>query len=198
MGKYKWLEENQIANKKYSIRLLSVIMLTAVAGVSFKIAFGGVQNTQPDIKTEISVQNEELSTTPSPSTTITSPIKKPVTGSGSRIEDDRILTDSGSSMEDLNTGTGASIKDNVDTGSGSGMEETQEQIMQCGQVDSNKNGVVDIGDMKDFERVYQKKCKSETFKIVDKCGQKDYNNDSFIDITDFVNMIDKLKAVKCV
>lgn len=186
MGKYKWLEENQKENKRYSLRLFGVIVFTTIAGISFRVVYNQIPKPATNIKTEISIQNEEELNTPTPAT-----------GSGSMLEDDEVLTDTGSDMEQIDTGTGSRMDDDLDTGSGSDMNELDEEPLKCGQVDSNKNGVVDLGDMKDFERVYQKECKIEVFKIVDTCGQKDFNNDNFIDMNDFVNIINKLKLVSC-
>ena len=186
----KWIGQKNKENRKYSARLMGLIVLATVTGLSFRVAYdsSSVDSSNNIVKdNQIRVQNE------SPLPPDETPT--PITGSGSMV-DQSSDTGSGSQIGERKTGSGSQMDDQK-SGTGSGIGELRDGEIECGKVDSNNNGMVDLGDMKDFERAYQQVCSKEIFKIADKCGQKDYNSDGVITITDFINIISKLKQVKC-
>jgi hypothetical protein len=165
MDSFNLLKQGQ-SNKKYSRKLLAVIMYTAIAGVSFRFAYDNITpvNTNPS-KTRVEVQSEQPTPFPSTQLTVT-----PISGSGSQADD--IVTGSGAYLD-------------------------IPEMHECGTIDANKNGVVDIEDFTEFRKVYMDMCLSEAALGSDKCGLKDFNNDQIVNIADFINFSEKYRISEC-
>lgn len=66
---------------------------------------------------------------------------------------------------------------------------------ECGHLDSNGDGKLDLVDFMEFSGVYQKTCTDSP--VTQNCGKKDTNDNSKIDIADFTIFSSKYRQPSC-
>lgn len=169
MNNFNLLKDER-PNKRNSRRLLGIIMYTAIAGISFRFAYDNITPTKINTPSpNIEIQSE---TTPTPTI----------------VESE--LTASGSSIEALSGSDMLSISERT-------LIPSLNDLVSCGVIDSDGDGLVDDEDFSDFQKIYKKTCMIETLQITDNCGVKDFNNDNVLNMSDLLNFSEKFRLNKC-